>query len=191
MSKSLFAIPLITVSICCFPLAGSVYAAPAETPVAPEVSAPGDIPDSQAFIVFKSSVGFSIKVPEGWSRKDGKDGAIFNDKYNLISLTYGVSDLPVDMAYAKSALVPDLEHSERAVQISKIEEVPLKSGKTIKIAYDSNSAPNDVTNKQVREENERFYFVKSGKLVVLQLSAPKGADNVDQWQLISSSFKWN
>jgi hypothetical protein len=43
----------------------------------------------------------------------------------------------------------------------------------------------------VREENEAFYFAKNGKLVLLQLSAPKGADNVDQWKLISSSFRWN
>ncbi|MEO9168454.1 MAG: hypothetical protein ABI230_08630 [Aestuariivirga sp.] len=191
MKKSMFAIALITLSMCCVPLAGSGYAAAVEAPVTPEVSAPGDIPDSQAFIVFKSPAGFSIKVPEGWSRKDDNDGATFNDKYNLISLTYGLSDMPVDMAYAKSALVPDLEHTERAVKVTKIEEVPLRSGKTVKISYDSNSEPNAVTNKQVREENERLYFVKSGKLVVLQLSAPKGADNVDQWKLISTSFKWN
>ena len=190
MKNSLVVITLVAL-VSNFQFTNIAFAVAAESPVEAEVSPPGDIPDSQAFIVFKSPFGFSIKVPEGWSRKDGKDGAIFNDKYNLISLTYGLSDMPVDMAYAKSALVPDLEKTGRAVQITKIEEVPLKSGKTIKIAYDSNSEPNDVTNKQVREENERFYFVKSGKLVVLQLSAPKGADNVDQWQLISSSFKWN
>ena len=73
------------------------------------------------------------------------------------------------------------------MQITRTEEVLLKSGKTINIAYDSNSEPNDVTDKQVREENERLYFVNNGKLVVLQLSAPKGADNADQWQFISAS----
>lgn len=191
MTKSLFTISLITLTLSCLPITGGVYAATAEAPVAPEVSAPGDIPDSQVFIVYKSPIGFSIKVPEGWSRKNSKDGTIFNDKYNHISLTYGVSDMPVDLAYAKSALSPDLVKNGHAVQITKIAEVALRSGKTVKIVYDSNSEPNDVTNKQVREENERFYFVKNGKLVVLQLSAPKGADNVDQWQLISSSFKWN
>ena len=191
MKKSLFAVSLLLLSLGCLPVSGSAYAATAEAPVAPEVSPPGDIPDSQAFIVFKSPIGFSIKVPEGWARKDSKDGTIFNDKYNHISLNYGVSDLPVDLAYAKSALAPDLKKNGRAVQITKIEEVTLKSGKTVKISYDSNSEPNNVTNKQVREENERFYFVKNGKLAVLQLSAPNGADNVDQWQLISSSFRWN
>ena len=190
MKKSLIAMTLIAL-VGNFPLANMALAAAAEAPVAAEVSPPGDIPDSQAFITFKSTMGFSIKVPEGWSHKDGKDGAVFNDKYNHISLMFGASDMPVDLAYAKSALVPDLEKNGHAVQINKIEEVVLKSGKVVKIAYDSNSEPNDVTNKKVREENERFYFVKNGKLVVLQLSAPKGADNVDQWQLISSSFKWN
>ncbi|MEO6607843.1 MAG: hypothetical protein ABIN69_05185 [Aestuariivirga sp.] len=190
MSKSLWAILLVTGAMW-FTVPVTVYAAAAETPVAPEVSAPGDIPDSQAFIVYKSPSGFSIKVPEGWSRKDGTDATVFNDKYNHISLINGTSAMPIDLAYAKSTLVPELEKNGRAVKVTKLEEVQLKSGKTVKIAYDSNSEPNAVTNKQVREENERYYFVKNGKLVTLQLSAPKGVDNVDQWQLISSSFAWN
>ena len=186
MKKSLIAISFV-VFVSNFQIANAA----SEAPVAAEVSPPGDIPDSQAFVVFKSPIGFSIKVPEGWSRKDGKDGTDFSDKYNQISLIYGASDMTVDLAYAKSSLAPELEKNGHAVQITKIDEVALKPGKTIKIAFDSNSEPNDVTNKKVREENERFYFVKNGKLVILQLSAPKGADNVDQWQLISSSFKWN
>ena len=187
MKKSLIAMTIIAL-VSNIQLANTTLA---EAPVAAEVSPPGDIPDSQAFITFKSTNGFSIKVPEGWSRKDDSDGSVFNDKYNHISLKFGVSDMPIDLAYAKSALVADLEKNGHAVKITKIQEVVLKSGKVVKIAYDSNSEPNDVTNKRVREENERFYFVKKGKLVILQLSAPKGADNVDQWQLISSSFKWN
>ncbi len=190
MTKSCLIIFVVT-SALCLSLPALVYAANVEAPIAAEISPPGDIPDNQAFIAFKSPAGFSIKVPEGWGRKDARDGTLFSDKYNQISLTYGVVDVPVDLAYAKVSLVPDLEKNGHAVKVTKVEEVPLKSGKTVKIDFDSNSEPNDVTNKQVRQENERFYFVKNGKLVVLQLSAPKGADNADQWQLISSSFKWN
>ena len=165
-------------------------AAATETAVAPEVSPPGDIPDNQAFIVFKSPAGFSIKVPEGWARKSEPNHTVYNDKYNHISLSVSDTAVPIDLAYAKATLAPELELSGHAVKVTKISEVTLKAGKTIKIAYDSNSEPNEVTSKQVREENERFYFTKAGLLVVLQLSAPKGADNVDQWKLISSSFKW-
>jgi hypothetical protein len=170
--------------------AAPALAASAETPVAPEVNPPGDIPDSQVFIVFKSPAGFSIKVPEGWARKNTGDTTVFNDKYDRIALTTGAAGHPLDLAYAKSTLAPELEKSGHAVTIHKVLEANLKAGKAIRIIYDSNSEPNDVTNKQVREENERFFYAKDGKLVTLDLSAPKGADNADQWKLISSSFRW-
>jgi hypothetical protein len=166
-------------------------AAGTEAPVAPEVSPPGDIPDNQAFVYYKSPAGFSIKVPEGWARKDEPDRTIYSDKYNHIALTVSNSSAPVTVAYAKSVLVPELEKAGHAVQVIKVSEVKLKAGTAIKIAFNSNSEPNAVTNKKVREENELFYFSKGGKLIALQLSAPKGADNVDQWKLISSSFRWN
>jgi hypothetical protein len=173
------------------PAAPFALAAGRETAVAPEVSPPGDIPDNQAFITYKSPAGFLIKVPEGWARADKSDETIYADKYNHIAILVEQPEAPVDLAFAKSTLGPELEKNGRAVKITKISEVKLKAGKAIKIAFDSNSEPNSVTNKQVREENEAFYFTKDGKLVILRLSAPKGADNVDQWKLISSSFRWN
>jgi len=47
-----------------------------------------------------------------------------------------------------------------------------------------------VTNKQVRLENNRYLFFHNGQLATLTLSAPVGADNVDQWARIAGSFKW-
>lgn len=171
--------------------ASAVFAASTEAPLAPEISPPGDIPDNQAFILYASPAGFSVKVPEGWARKDSGDTTTFSDKYNQIAISIMDAKTPLDIASANSTLGPDVQKSGRAVTITKISEVKLTGGKAIKIAFDSNSEPNPVTNKQLREENERFYFAKGGKVVALQLSAPKGADNVDQWKLISSSFRWN
>ena len=36
----------------------------------------------------------------------------------------------------------------------------------------------------------RSLFWKDGKLATLRLYAPYGADNVDQWRLMSRSFRW-
>ena len=47
-----------------------------------------------------------------------------------------------------------------------------------------------MTNKQVRLENNRYLFFHTGQLATLTLSAPVGADNVDQWARIAGSFKW-
>ena len=185
--RSLFSILAVTT------LLAYIVAEPAisaETAVTPEVSPPGDIPDNQVFITFVSPAGFTVKVPEGWARTDDAQETVFSDKYNRIALTNATIAQPLSIDYAKSVLAPEIEKSGRAVKIKETVEVKLRAGRAVKIAYDANSAPNEVTNKQIRQENERYYFAKNGQLIILSLTAPKGADNVDQWKLISSSFRW-
>ena len=161
-----------------------------EVPVTPEVSPPGDIPDSQVFITYKSPAGFSFKVPEGWARRDAGDTTSFQGKYDVVAATVAQIAQPLDINYAKQTLVADIQKGH-AVTLGKISLVKLNGGEAVKIAYSENSEPNTVTNKQIRMESERFYFAKDGKLVSLYLSAPLGSDNVDQWKLMSSSFRWN
>jgi len=162
----------------------------AETPIVPEVNPPGDIPDSQAFITFTSPYGFSLKVPEGWARKDVGMATSFSDKYNHIAITYMSSAVALDEAAAKSTLVPEIQKAGRAVADVAVKPVKLTGGTAFLITYSSNSEPNAVTNKQIREENESVYFVNGNRGLTLTLSAPKGADNVDQWNLIINSFRW-
>ena len=161
-----------------------------EVPVTPEVSPPGDIPDNQVFITYKSPAGFSFKVPEGWARKDGTDTTSFQGKYNVVAATVGQIAQPLDINYAKQTLVPEIQKGH-AVTLGKMSLEKLPGGEAVKIAYSENSEPNAVTGKQIRMESERFYFSKGGKLVSLYLSAPLGSDNVDQWNLMSASFRWN
>ena len=161
-----------------------------EVAVTPEVSPPGDIPDSQVFIVYKSPAGFSFKVPEGWARKDAGDTISFQGKYDVVAATIVPVTQPLDMTYVKQTLVANIQKGH-AVTIGKISTVKLPGGDAVKVAYSENSEPNAVTSKQIRMESERFYFFKDGKLVSLYLSAPLGSDNVDQWNLMSASFRWN
>ena len=79
----------------------------------------------------------------------------------------------------------------RAVKIASIKSMKLPAGNVVLIAYTSNSRPNTVTGKQIRLDNNRYLFFNAGQLVSLDLSAPVGADNVDQWKLMSESFHWN
>ena len=66
----------------------------------------------------------------------------------------------------------------------------LPTGKAVLIRYTSNSDANAVTNNRVRLENEAILFFNNGKEATLTLSAPQGADNVDQWNRMSKSFRW-
>ena len=80
--------------------------------------------------------------------------------------------------------------SLRAVDVKKAETSERPAGRAIYVVFDSNSEPNAVTNKQIRLENDRYLFARDGKVATLTFSAPKGADNSDQWLLMSKSFQW-
>jgi len=170
---------------------GIQHAQAQEEPVPAEHNPPGDIPDDQVFIVYKSPLGFSLKVPEGWGRIDRSDGAAFADKYDTIDIAVTSAQSPPTIESVARGETAELERTGRAVKIAKIKEVRLRAGPAVVIVYSSNSAPNPVTGKQIRLENERYLLYHAGRLATLDLSAPLGADNVDQWQLISESFRWS
>lgn len=172
-------------------VASTMVVVAAETPVAPEKNPPGDIPDTQVFINYVSKSGFSLKVPEGWARSDRADGVSFIDKLDGVVATETRGASAPTVENVKADYVPALAKSVRAMKVDSIEMVKLPAGTAVRIAYSSNSDPNPVTNKQVRLENQRYLFFKDGRLVAVELYAPLGADNVDQWQLMSQSFRWN
>jgi hypothetical protein len=162
----------------------------AEKPAAPEKNPPGDIPDNQVFIDYRSPLGFKIKVPEGWARRETSDGVTFNDKYNTIALVISQHSDAVTVANVKQQDVSELEKTGKAVRVTAVKTVKLPAGSAVVVSYSSNSEPNPVTEKAIREEHERYFFWQNGKLVTLTLSSPYGADNADQWNLMSKSFRW-
>lgn len=163
----------------------------AEQAVVAEKSPAGDIPDSQAFITYTSPLGYSLKVPEGWARTDRNDGARFADKYNAIDIAVSPATSAPTVASVTNHEAADLVKTGRAVKIEAIKNVKLGTGPAMLIAYSSNSEPNAVTGKQLRLENNRCLIHRGAKLAAVNLSAPLGADNVDQWKLISNSFRWH
>lgn len=180
--------------IVLFALAASsvmtVHPAHAEVAVAPEKNPPGDIPDTQAFIDYRSDLGYELQVPEGWARSETADGVLFVDKLDGVAVVVTNEAKAPTVEWAKSTYIKTLEKSARAMTVTEVAIVPVKGGKAIRIAYSSNSEPNAVTSKQIRLENDRYLFWKDGRLAALELYAPLGADNVDQWQLMSNSFRW-
>lgn len=169
---------------------GGASAQAAEKPVTREKNPPGDIPDSQVFVAYHSALGFSLKVPEGWARTDRGDGARFADKYNAIEVSVSAASAAPTVASVTGHEAAALANAGRAVKIGAVKSATLRSGPAILIVYSSNSEPNPVTNKQLRLENNRYLIYRGAKLATINLSAPLGADNVDQWKLISNSFQW-
>jgi hypothetical protein len=162
-----------------------------EQPVAPEKNPPGDIPDSQVFIKYTATDhSYELQVPEGWARTTNGPDVSFIDKFDGLQVTVtNVSTAPT-IENARVNQVAALQNNGRAVRVTNIQNVKLTNTTAILVAYESNSAPDAVTGKQIRLENNSFLFYKDGRLASLTLWAPLGADNVDQWKLISHSFRW-
>jgi hypothetical protein len=138
---------------------------------APEVSPSGDIPDNQAFVAYSPpGGGYSVSVPEGWSRSQSGSAVVFTDKLNSIRMEPG-----------KGGAAP---------AGAKTSTVQRKAGPVARTVYQMKGQPDAVTGKAQTEAVERYTFLKNGKPVTLTLSAPKGADNVDPWKIVTDSFKW-
>ena len=150
-----------------------------------------DIPDTQVFVTYSSSPGkYQFDVPEGWARTTNSADVYFVNNLNLLQVTLTNAATAPTANSVRTDQVVTLEQTGRAVRDLKVQSVQLPIGPAVLITYTSNSDPNSVTGKQVRLENNRYLFFKNGKLATLTLSAPAGADNVDQWARIARSFRW-
>jgi hypothetical protein len=154
---------------------------------ATEKNPPGDIPDDQVFVSYTSSAGgYSLKVPEGWARSERGSNVAFIDKFDGVTVTVDA----VASAPTVKDIVARLEKSEKGFKLGSAKEIRLPAGSALLITYTSESEANPVTNKRIRLEDEAYVFYKNGKMATLILWAPMGADNADQWKLISESFRW-
>lgn len=162
-----------------------------ESAVAPEVSPVGDIPDTQAFVKYSSAAGgYELDVPEGWARTENGPAVTFVNKIDGVKVTVAPASSAPTASSVQAGEAKQIQSQGRAVTVANVSEISLPGGKAVLIKYGSNSDPNAVTNKQVRLDNEAYVFFKNGKEAILTLWAPQGADNVDQWQRMSKSFRW-
>jgi hypothetical protein len=161
-----------------------------ETPLPAESNPPGDIPDTQAFVAFASGAnGFRIDAPEGWSRMQTVDTVTFQDKFDGESVEIRPHACPT--RDPRSALADTLSRAGGATMITHIRSVVVPAGLAQYAEFEANSAPEPVTGKRVRLAENAYLLERNSRCALIKLWAPKGADNVDQWQRIVRSFRWS
>ncbi len=164
---------------------------PSVGPAAPEVNAAGDIPDNQAFIAYAApSGGFNVKVPEGWARTESAGVVTFTDKFNSIRIHAQPAPAAPTVASATQGEVPAIRSDAANYRPGTVTMVNRSAGPAVLITYQADSAPDPVTTKVLSLDVERYEFWRNGTEVVLTLSAPHGADNVDPWKTVTNSFAW-
>ena len=169
----------------------STSAPPGVDPNAPEVNAAGDIPDNQVFVVYTPpSGGFSVKVPEGWARTEAGGAVTFTDKLNRVRMETVAAAAAPTVQSARQQEVPAIQASVKRYEAGKVTLVTRKAGSAVLITYRADADPDPVTGKVVHDDVERYEFWKAGKTVILTLSGPQGADNVDPWRIVTDSLAW-
>jgi hypothetical protein len=164
---------------------------PGSTTSAPESNPLGDIPDDQVFVPYRPADGsFTVQLPEGWARTALPDGASFTDKLNTVTVQEltGRPQPRQDTVLARE--MADFASAGRNVTLGPVETVSLPAGPTVHGRFSQDSTPDPVTGRVVRDDVELYVFWRSGTEVLLTLSGPHGADNVDPWKKISTSFTW-
>jgi hypothetical protein len=152
---------------------GSAGSRATATPAAGgDTSPPGDIPDNQAFVTYTPPrARFSVKVPEGWSQTSHGRDVRFTDKLNTIELSWDAAAPPAPAG-------------------AKVSTVARKAGRAKRTTYLAQAKPDPVTGKARTNAVERYEFTRAGRTVIVTLSGPKGADNVDPWRIVTDSLRW-
>lgn len=160
-------------------------------PNAKEQSPPGDIPDNQVFVRFSpQGSNFSVKVPEGWGRSTAAGAVSFTDKLNTIQMRQVPAGVALSVKAAKQTELPRLVRAVKGFKAGTVTTVTRPAGRALRITYLARAKPNAVTGKAGTNAVERYVFFHNGRDLVLTLSGPKGADNVDPWKIVTSSVRW-
>jgi hypothetical protein len=160
-------------------------------PNAKEVSPPGDIPDNQAFVAYRPpGAGFAVKVPEGWARTRAGGVTTFTDKLNSVQMQTVPAAVALTAREARTREVPRLARSVPGFRAKTVSAVTRTAGPAVRIAYEARSPVDPVTGRSHTDAVERYVFFHRGRDVVLTLSGPKGADNVDPWRIVTDSLRY-
>jgi hypothetical protein len=177
---------------------GTSSAPPLSSSSAPSSSAaqesapPGDIPDTQAYVSWSPSAGgFTVKVPEGWSRTTQGSATVFADKFNSIRIDSLTAAKAPTAQSVRSTDLPAIQGKSTGFALRQVTVVQRKGGSPVMAEYLADSAPDQVTGKSVQLDVQRYAFFKSGKETVLTLSGAVNADNVDPWKIVTDSFRWS
>src|SRR6059036_3523250 len=94
------------------PASPTQSAVPVQSPVPVESNPPGDIPDNTQFVAYRSSGGhFTVRVPEGWSRRTAAGSVSFTDKLNTVQVTWAPASAAPTLTSAKANDVPMLRRT--------------------------------------------------------------------------------
>jgi PsbP len=168
---------------------GASASSPAALSAEAHAAATGDIPDNQMFLVFTdTAAGYSIKYPEGWTRRGSGVDVTFQSNNNVVHVVVSRGSAPT--AASVAAQLESLRRSNQTLAFRSPAVVPVGSSQAVKATYTTESAPSPVTGKRVRLTVDRYELAHGGRRTVIDLGTQVGVDNVDAYRMMIRSFRW-
>jgi hypothetical protein len=133
---------------------------------------------------------FTVTVPEGWARTDLPSGVSFTDKLNTVTVQRLDGRPQPTPESVRAGELADVQKQGRSVTLKTVESRTLPAGGVVHATYTADSAADPVTGKVTRDAVELYVYWRGGTEVLLNLSGPSGADDVDAWRTVSTSFRW-
>jgi hypothetical protein len=160
-------------------------------PAVSENNPAGDIPDNQAFVPFTMAAGlFTVSVPEGWARTTEGAATIFTDKLNAVRIETRPTEAAPNTESVSVYELPGIASSTPNFRAGTVTAVRRNAGQVMLITYQGSTPPNSVSGKTQTDAFERYEYWQAGQAIILTLSGPVGADNVDPWRTITDSLRW-
>lgn len=152
----------------------------------------GDIPDNQPFVPFTPAGGlFTVSVPKGWARTTAGAATVFTDKLNTVRIETRPIAAALNTESVSVYELPAIASSTPDYRAGAVTAVQRNAGQVMLITYQGSSPPNPVTGKTQTDAFERYEYWHAGQEMILTLSAPVGADDVDAWRTVTDSLRWH
>jgi hypothetical protein len=95
------------------------------------------------------------------------------------------------VADVRSGELARLQHAVKGFKPGTVTPVKRTAGPAVRVTYLAAAPRDPVTGRSGTDAVERYLFFHGGHDVVLTLSGPKGADNVDPWRIVTDSVRWS
>jgi hypothetical protein len=115
---------------------------------------------------------------------------LFTDKLNTVRVESVAAASAPTVDSARGTELPAVTASAANARPGEVTAVHRNAGDAVLITYQADSPADPVTGKVVRDSVERYEFFHGGTEVIVTLSGPVGADNVDPWRTVTDSLRW-
>jgi len=167
----------------------SVQPSSSETPAPAATGADGTIIADQTFSSYSSASGnYDVQFPDGWTTQANGSNVRFTHAWSGLQVEITQTNAPFTLDAIKAGPVADLMRTGRAVTVRSVAAVTAKSGQAVLVTYECNAEPQ--SGKQIRIENQRYYFYSNGSIAAMTLWAPVGANNWKIWAQMADTFEW-